>query len=288
MGVSCMAANCACSYCFGEDNQYQGNIIFQPIKTKIIQENDKFTEEEREVLEDCEKNLKESEEKREIIAEKFRDMLDNTGAGVLFQPSLERAIISFIIYFFEQIILCAKEKQTAPDKNYFSKIKFIEITKESPFVKFIPGFLDNLKTKYGFDMDMLEKLAKAQKSIINFLSTIFDTENVIKGQLDIFEKLIFKFSRNWHLVYKLKDSIDGIKFVSNYFKELASSLVLAQNQLSNPKKIESFFKIAEDAAERGITDPKELVLIYSLGDNCGNPEKWKENMVYKKVVILKY
>ena len=56
----------------------------------------------------------------------------------------------------------------------------------------------------------------------------------------------------------------------------------------NPKKIELFFKIAQNAAERGIKDPKELVLIYSLGDNCGNVLNWEENIVYKKVEILKY
>ena len=52
--------------------------------------------------------------------------------------------------------------------------------------------------------------------------------------------------------------------------------------------MELFFKIAQNAAEKQIKDPKEMVMIYSWGENCGSIDKWKENMVYKKVVIYKY
>ena len=45
-----------------------------------------------------------NEEERLKIAEKFQDVLENTGACILRQPTLERAIISFIIYLFEQIV----------------------------------------------------------------------------------------------------------------------------------------------------------------------------------------
>ena len=60
----------------------------------------------------------------------------------------------------------------------------------------------------------------------------------------------------------------------------------AIKQLSNPKKINLFYKIAKDAVEKDIKDPKKLVIAYSLGVNCEYPEKWEENMVYKEV--LKY
>ena len=63
---------------------------------------------------------------------------------------------------------------------------------------------------------------------------------------------------------------------------------MAEQQLQNPRKIELFFKIAQKAAEKDINDPKELVLIFSLGDNCGSITKYEENLGYKKVEIYKY
>ena len=39
-----------------------------------------------------------------IIADKFKVMLEHTGACVLFKPTLERALTTYIIYLIEQII----------------------------------------------------------------------------------------------------------------------------------------------------------------------------------------
>ena len=111
MGIT-YASNFLCPSCCNEDvNPYQGNIIFKPIATNLISENDNLSKEEKALLEKCENSLKKTEEKRVNIADKFRDMLDKTGAGVLFNPTFERAIISFIIYFFEQIIINVNKKK---------------------------------------------------------------------------------------------------------------------------------------------------------------------------------
>ena len=93
---------------------------------------------------------------------------------------------------------------------------------------------------------------------------------------------------NFRLVTKLTSTIKGIKFISNYYKEIISSILSVHGQLINPRKIDLFYRIAQDAANKNITDPKELVLIYSLGENCGSVSKWKENLCYKKVDVLKY
>ena len=288
MGITCLATNCAGSYCLSRDDQYQGNIIFKPISTKLIFEDDNYSLEEKQILEKCEELLMQSEEERAKIAEIFKDLLDTTGVGVLTKPTLERAIITYIIYLFEQIILSAISKKVAFDKNDFAISNFITITKNKPFISLNKDTLNNLKTKYGFDMHMKSSLSKAQKSIIDFLSTMTDTKIIVEKQYELIKGLLLDFGKNIRLVPKLKDSLEGIKFIINYFSEMTSSLFSVQSQLMNPKKIELFFKIAQNAAERGIKDPKELVLIYSLGDNCGNVLNWEENIVYKKVEILKY
>ena len=288
MGVTCFALNCAGNYCCGVDNEFQGNIIFKPINSNLIDDESKFSEEEKQILRKCENLLVQSEEERGKIADKFKDLIDNTGAGVLSQPTLERSLIAYIIYLFEQIISCAKAKKVVFDKNDFSLTKFVSITKEKPFISFNQEALDNLKAKYGFDINMIDSLIKGKKSIINFLSSMVDTKTVIEKQYEMVKGLILDFGKNYRLVTKLKDAIEGIKFIFNYFSEIASGILSVENQLSNPRKIDLFYRIAQDAANKGITDPKELVLIYSLGDNCGSTSKWEENVCYKKVEILKF
>ena len=288
MGITCSAATCVGSYFCCSPDEYQGNIIFKSINTNLILEDDNFTEEEKKILEKCQNLLKNSEEERKKIADKFEEVLENTGACILRQPTLERAIISFIIYLFEQIILCAKKNNVVFDKNDFAITNFVSVSKTSPFVQFNQANLDKLKSKYGFDINSIEELSKSKKSLMNFLATVVDTQNVISKQYELVKGLLTDIGTNLSLVKKLSDALEGIKFIFNYFSELTSSLYSAQKQLSSPRKMELFFKIAQNAAEKEIKDPKELVMIYSWGENCGSIGKWKENMVYKKVEIYKY
>ena len=288
MGLTCMAANCAGQYFCCANEEYQGNIIFKSINTNLILEGEQFSEEEKRILERCENLLKQSEEERVKIADKFKDVLVNTGACILTKPTLERAVISFIIYLFEQIISCAKKNRVEFDKNDFAITNFIKISKENPFISFNQETMNNLKAKYGFDINNIESLSNSQKSLINFLATVIDTKNVIVKQYELVKGLIIDLRNNLSLVKKVNQSLEGIKFIINYFSELTKSFFLAEQQLQNPRKIELFFKIAQKAAEKDINDPKELVLIFSLGDNCGSITKYEENLGYKKVEIYKY
>ena len=283
-----MAANCAGQYFCCANEEYQGNIIFKSINTNLILEGEQFSEEEKIILNRCENLLKQSEEERLKIADKFRELLVNTGACILKKPTLERAVISFIIYLFEQIIFCAKKKSVEFDKKDFAITNFIKISNESPFVSFNQETLNNLKSKYGFDINRIETLNNSQKSLISFLSTIIETKNVIVKQYELIKGLIMDLRNNLSLVKKVTQSLEGIKFILNYFSELTKSFFLAQQQLQNPRKIELFFKIAQKAAEKNINNPKELVLIYSLGDNCGSVTNYEENLGYKKVELYKY
>lgn len=281
-----MAANCIGSYCFCGNEDYQGNKIFQKINTNLILEDEKLSEDSREILERCEKLLKESEEQREKIAEKFRELLIDTGACVICKPTLERAVITFIIYFFEQIMLSAKEKKVVFDKSDFAISNFITISKKSPFLTLNNDFLDNIKAKYGFDSNMIENISKGKSSLLNFLTTVFSTEAVFRNQLNIVTKLLY--SQNFDNIKKIKDSIEAIGFIISYYSELTSSIFSIQSQLTNPRRIELFYKIASDASEKNVRDPKILALRYSLGETSGSVENFEDNLGYKKIEILKY
>ena len=281
-----MAANCIGSYCFCGNEDYQGNKIFQKINTNLILEGEKLSEDSREILERCEKLLKESEEQREKIAGKFRELLIDTGACVICKPTLERAVITFIIYFFEQIMLSAKEKKVVFDKSDFAISNFITISKKSPFLTLNNDFLDNIKAKYGFDSNMIENISKGKSSLLNFLTTVFSTEAVFRNQLNIVSKLLY--SQNFDNIKKIKDSIEAIGFIISYYSELTSSIFSIQSQLTNPRRIELFYKIASDASEKNVRDPKILALRYSLGETSGSVENFEDNLGYKKIEILKY
>ena len=281
-----MAANCIGSYCFCGNEDYQGNKIFQKINTNLILEDEKLSEDSREILERCEKLLKESEEQREKIAEKFRKLLIDTGACVICKPTLERAVITFIIYFFEQIMLSAKEKKVVFDKSDFAISNFITISKKSPFLTLNNDFLDNIKAKYGFDSNMIENISKGKSSLLNFLTTVFSTETVFRNQLNIVTKLLY--SQNFDNIKKIKDSIEAIGFIISYYSELTSSIFSIESQLTNPRRIELFYKIASDASEKNVRDPKILALRYSLGETSGSVENFEDNLGYKKIEILKY
>ena len=281
-----MAANCIGSYCFCGNEDYQGNKIFQKINTNLILEDEKLSEDSREILERCEQLLKESEEQREKIAEKFRELLIDTGACVICKPTLERAVITFIIYFFEQIMLSAKEKKVVFDKSDFAISNFITISKKSPFLTLNNDFLDNIKAKYGFDSNMIENISKGKSSLLNFLTTVFSTEAVFRNQLNIVTKLLY--SQNFDNIKKIKDSIEAIGFIISYYSELTSSIFSIESQLTNPRRIELFYKIASDASEKNVRDPKILALRYSLGETSGSVENFEDNLGYKKIEILKY
>ena len=90
------------------------------------------------------------------------------------------------------------------------------------------------------------------------------------------------------MLQQIYNSIDGIKFLLNYFSEISSGIIDTQIHLTKPSKIEVFYKIASKAAEKKLKDPKEIALFYSFGDNCGKVENWKENITYKEADPVKY
>ncbi len=288
MGVTCMASNVIGYYCCCRQEEYQGNLIFKSINTDLVLEGGNITEEDKKTFDKCQKLLNKSEEERVKIADKFKILLRNTGAAVLSKPTLERGIITYVIYFFEQIILSGKNKGKVFDKSDFSITNFFTFKFERPFVEINHQALDNIKNKYGFELSNSKELEDGRKSILDFLSSITITKSLIEEQYNSLKDILKDLTKNIYLINIIGDSLKGVKFIINYFSELTSSLISAQNQLANPIKLDLFFRIANQAADRGITDPREIALFYADGENCGDIRKWEENIVYKKLDIIKY
>ena len=281
-------SHCIKSYIFEREVYIQGNKIFKPINTKLNIDNNKLTPEEKSSLENCMKLLEDSENTRIEIANKFETFLYNTGACVLTQPTMERGLVTYIVNILTQILICAKEKKVEFNKDDFSLSNFITISKSPPFFELNKNILDNLKNKYGFDFNNIEKLTKGKDSIIEFLSTISSTKTLLQSQVEILKKLAKENITDFFMLKQLYKSIDGIVFLINYFSEISKGIIDTELQLTKPRKIELFYKIASEAAERELKDPKEIALFYAYGDNCGKVDNWKENITYKEADPIKY
>lgn len=288
MGVTCTAVSCIKSYIIDRDIYMQGNKIFKPINTQLDIDKEELTSEEKTSLENCMALLKESEKTREDIAKKFEDFLYNTGACVLTQPKMERGLITYVVNILTQIIICANQKNVEFDKNDFSLSNFIQFSKTSPFIELNQSTLDTLKQKYGFHFQSIETLTKGKESIINFISSIPNAKSLFNAQIDTLKNLSKNNLTNLFILQQINKSTDGLVFLMNFFSEIYNGIVDTQGELSKPRKIELFYKIASKAAERKLKDPKEICLYYSLGDNCGKVENWKENITYKESDPVKY
>lgn len=287
MGL-CTSVSCIKSYIFEKEVYIQGNKIFKPINTKLDLENEKLTPEEKTTLENVMKYLQDSENARIEIANKFESFLYNTGACVLTQPTMERGLITYIVNILTQILICCKEKKVEFNKDDFSLSKFITISKEPPFFKLDDSMIENLKNKYGFDFNNIDTLIKGKDSIIEFISTIPNTKDLLESQINALKKFTKENITNYNMLKAINNSTDGIFFLTDYFSEISNGIIDTQVKLSKPRKIEVYFSIADKAAERKLKDPKEIALLYAFGDNCGKVENWKENITYKETSPIKY
>ena len=282
------APECVRNYLFDEDINIQGNKIFKKINTRLNIENMTLTEEEKKSLEECSQLLQKAEGERIKISKKFESFLYNTGACVLIRPTLERGLISYIINILTQIYINANKKKVKFSMQDFSLSNFITITTEAPFIVINGSILKTLKDKYDFDFEKNKVLKNGLDSILDFLSTIPNIKGVLQNQVLVLKNLILDSITNLDMVKQIKVAIDGILFLIDFFSEITNGLIETQLKITKPSNIELYFRIAEDAAKKKINDPKELVLAYASGDNCGSSENWKENMTYKEYHEMKF
>ena len=282
------APECVRNYLFDEDINIQGNKIFKKINTKLNLEHMKLTEEEKKSLDECSQLLQEAENERIKISKKFESFLYNTGACVLTRPTMERGLISYIINILTQIYISAHKKKVKFSMQDFSLSNFITISTEAPFITINSSILKKLEEKYDFDFQKNKILKNGLDSIIDFLSTIPNIRGVLQNQVLVLKNLILDSISNLDMVKEIKVAIDGILFLIDFFSEISNGIIDTQLKITKPSNIELYFRIAEDAAKKKINDPRELVLAYSSGDNCGNTKNWKENMTYKEYHDMKF
>ena len=282
------APECVRNYLFDEDINIQGNKIFKKINTKLNTAELELTEEEKKSLDECSQLLQEAENERIKISKKFESFLYNTGACVLIRPTMERGLISYIINILTQIYISANKKKVKFSMEDFSLSNFISISTEAPFININGSILKILKEKYDFDFEKNKMLKKGLDSILEFLSTIPNIKGVLENQVLVLKNLILDSITNIDMIKEIKVAIDGIKFLIDFFSEITNGLIETQLKITKPSNIELYFRITEDASKKMINDPKELVLAYASGDNCGSSDKWKENMTYKEYHEMKF
>ena len=282
------APECVRNYLFDEDINIQGNKIFKKINTKLNTAELELTEEEKKSLDECSQLLQEAENERIKISKKFESFLYNTGACVLIRPTMERGLISYIINILTQIYISANKKKVKFSMEDFSLSNFISISTEAPFININGSILKILKEKYDFDFEKNKMLKKGLDSILEFLSTIPNIKGVLENQVLVLKNLILDSITNIDMIKEIKVAIDGVMFLIDFFSEITNGLIETQLKITKPSNIELYFRIAEDASKKMINDPKELVLAYASGDNCGSSDKWKENMTYKEYHEMKF
>ena len=282
------APECVRNYLFDEDINIQGNKIFKKINTKLNTAELELTEEEKKSLDECSKLLQEAENERIKISKKFESFLYNTGACVLIRPTMERGLISYIINILTQIYISANKKKVKFSMEDFSLSNFISISTEAPFININGSILKILKEKYDFDFEKNKMLKKGLDSILEFLSTIPNIKGVLENQVLVLKNLILDSITNIDMIKEIKVAIDGIMFLIDFFSEITNGLIETELKITKPSNIELYFRVAEDASKKMINDPKELVLAYASGDNCGSSDKWKENMTYKEYHEMKF
>lgn len=289
MGISCCPQEClGVNYLTFDKKYYQGNRIFKKVNIKINTENKNLTPKEKSTIADCIKLLEEIEKERLEMANKFKTFLYETGACVLTNPTFERGLVTYIVYFITQLLICAKEKNIEYNINDFSLSNFITITLNKPYINLNQEALTNFIKKYNFDTNMTNILTKGKDIILDFLSILPKAQKLFENQIQIIKKLIEENLFNIPMINEILNFLEGLNFLFDFFSEITKGIIEAQSKVTNTEKYKLLFDIANKAADKKLKDPKEIALYFANGDNCGKIEDWNENMTYREIQPSKY
>jgi hypothetical protein len=245
MGLSCCPQEClGINYLTFDKKYYQGNRIFKKINIKINTENKNLTPKEKSTIADCIKLLEEIEKERLEMANKFKTFLYETGACVLTNPTFERGLVTYIVYFITQLLICAKEKNIEYNINDFSLSNFITITLNKPYINLNQEALTNFIKKYNFDTNMTNILTKGKDIILDFLSILPQAQKLFENQIQIIKKLIeenlFKKEVFWTILeFYEKGRLDINNFIKNEIRKILKNKIL-DNSLAKSLKIVQF------------------------------------------------
>lgn len=283
MGTTISSVACVYKCCFTNNTTYIGHKIFKPIDTHIeIDENE--SEEVKQILNEYILLLQKTEEERSEIANKFETMLINTGACVFRRPTTERAIITYVIFFLVKLHLSAKKKKVEFNIEDFKISKLFAFSIKPPFINLNDSENDFLKEKYGFNFDKDTTLQNGKSSIYDFLSSLEKCKELFNSQITQIKNISKKINSIKHItqIKHITKGIDVLSFMMDVLNEISSTISGLSGSL-NTDKIKLLNKIAIDACNNNISDPKEIAFNYSSGDTCKKINEWKENMCYKEI-----
>ena len=64
--------------------------------------------------------------------------------------------------------------------------------------------------------------------------------------------------------------------------EIANTIYTLSQKITHPKEIIKWQKIAHDAVNKKIFDPKEIVFVYALEEKCKRIQDWEQNICYRE------
>jgi hypothetical protein len=282
-----------------------GNIVFKPIQDKLLKTGKKELDD---LFINAEKSLKKAESLRINLAEKFKTMIIETGVCVLRNPTIERVIISFLV-----LILVNIYKESHKDYQKIQTIEYSKIflyKKEAPFLSLNDETMKSIKETLNLDILENKNIIASKNAIFDFLGCLLDMKEWFRFAKNEIEEI---YHISYAYVNKIKEDLmnsdkEGITFkqAKNYLAigeknleqifgitQLISTVTLFLFDTMNAVKslenilcfgeLERVKKVAKDALEKNIIDPKHIVYYYSKYEKCKSVEDWEENLCYMEV-----
>ena len=286
--------------------RYIGNFIFKPLEVYKLE---KCNHENLDkMFLEIEDYIKQSEDIRQQIAAKFKNMIVSTGSCVLIHPNVERSISTFLI-----IILIELNRGIGNDLKKIQEFELKSLLKfdsAPPFIHIDDSKKKELEDDFKIDLFSNKDIVNSKASILDFILTLnkfkdFFADLAIKSKkiytdsLEIAEELKKqynslgkdKITMGQALDYiniaqknvsKLFDITSVLSMMGSLFLELSSTIYSLSQKLMHPVEILKWQRIAQDAVKKKIFDPKEIVFVYAFEEKCKRIQDWEQNICYRE------
>ena len=130
---------------------------------------------------------------------------------------------------------------------------FIELSKESPYIRINGSISQTLKEKYDFELEKNKILKPGLDALKDLLSSSSNMKIILQNQLIVLRNIIYHSFRNKEMINHLKVSMDAIVFLLDFFNEITKGINEAN--LKTPQKNHRFKGLANDGNDwAGIID----------------------------------
>ena len=121
---------------------------------------------------------------------------------------------------------------------------FIELSKESPYIRINGSISQTLKEKYDFELEKNKILKSGLDALKDLLSFSSNMKIILQNQLIVLRNIIYHSFRNKEMINHLKVSMDAIVFLLDFFNEITKGINEANLKMLKPKNMDLYFKIA--------------------------------------------